>query len=165
MSKPRLSWVPWSRLRSTTAPSSAIYIGGIFNTGVFAGSVAELTINNSTISGNNFADGSGGGITTGGIQGGSGITSINSSTISGNRAHLSPGFAGGVAALGWDSGSNANVIIRNSTITANDAPSLSSRCRRNDCRYSQRRHRCDHPSQYYCCWKLSVGRLHTPATS
>ena len=101
-------------------------LGGVFNSGVFAASVARLTVNNSTISGNNFGDGSGGGITTDGIQGGAAITSLNGSTISGNRALLGPGFAGGVAALAWDSGSNATVIINNSTITANDAPSLNS---------------------------------------
>ena len=60
-----------------------------------------------------------------GSQGGTATAFINNSTISGNRALLSPGFAGGVTALGWDGGSGT-VTLSNCTVTANDAPGVNS---------------------------------------
>jgi len=97
--------------------------GAISNDAGDSGS-ASLTINNSTISGNNLGVGGsanfGGGILNYGIHGNASLT-INSSTISGNQAFQ----GGGLFNNGGVTGSIAVVTINNSTISGNSAEQYS----------------------------------------
>ena len=84
--------------------------GGIFNNG--AGGSAQMTIINSTVSGN-AASSSGGGIFNNGSGGSAQMTIVNS-TVSGNAASSS---GGGIFNLG--SGGAATLRVLNSTISGN----------------------------------------------
>ena len=94
--------------------------GGIVNDASFSGSGASLTVNNSTISGNNLgATGTtnfGGGIYNLGL-GGTATLTINNSTISGNRSFQ----GGGVFNNGGVPNSIAVLTINNSTFSGNYA--------------------------------------------
>ncbi|MCA9875188.1 MAG: hypothetical protein KC441_16070 [Anaerolineales bacterium] len=94
---------------STIANNSAVYGGGTHNRN------GDITLNNSTFSGNSAAEW-GGGIFNYGVYYGSGTVTLNNSTISGNTANR----GGGVYNYGTDYGT-AEVTLYNSTVSGNTA--------------------------------------------
>jgi hypothetical protein len=97
---------------------------GVFNSG--DGGNATVTVNNSTLSGNNDGSGTAGGVENSAAQGGSATAAINNSTLSGNHAADCPLCAGGIVNQAGNSGSTATVTFTNATIFGNSPPGSSS---------------------------------------
>ncbi len=97
---------------STVAGNKAEYGGGIANHG--DGAVAELTISDTTVSGNT-ATTAGGGIASRGENGGTASLTIVNSTLSGNTAAA----GGGIFSEG--AGGNAGTIVVLATLAGNSA--------------------------------------------
>ena len=103
--------------------AAAVAGGGIASATFDPSSVAKLTLNNSSVNGNQqFADGESGGLGGGGILSILGTVTLNSSQASGNFAN---GFVGGGIASGdymnfSDSGSL--LTLNNSQVDGNTAP-------------------------------------------
>ena len=118
----------------STATRAAVGDGGIASATFDPSSVAKLTLNNSSVNGNQqFADGESGGLGGGGILSILGTVTLNSSQASGNFAN---GFVGGGIASGdymnfSDSGSL--LTLNNSQVDDNTAPNAGGRAASKTC--------------------------------